>query len=363
MAVYKENGAWKAQYSYKDTNGKYRRKVKRGFKTKKEAEAWIAQFEINHGKPTLQKGTMILFHDYFREYAEERFASGYKQSTQEAWNAVEKHVVDVYFKGLTLSEIDRRTYQHFLNDYSKGKKKRSVVKRHQIIKQVLLQAFHEGLIDSDPTYGVHISGLESKSSDEKFIQIDELNALLNYIESDESLITWRTSFMVYLVALSGIRAGEALALTTDDVDPINKTITINKTKQRSGLSTPPKTKTSIRTIVMPQRFFNAYEKFINAKETLNDNRELFDGRKYATITNNWLERIERELNFENIVSIHGLRHSHVSYLLSKGIDITYASKRLGHANVTITQEIYAHLLREKQETEEQKTLNILDEIQ
>lgn len=241
-------------------------------------------------------------------------------------------------------------------------KRKSVLKRHQIVKQVLTQAFHDGLIPADPTFGVIVPGAESKPADEKFLQVDEFNKLLNYIETNDKLIKWNTSFMIYLIALSGLRAGEALALTRDDVDVNTHTISVTKTKQRSGTSTSPKTKSSIRTIAMPERFFDNYAKFINTKSKWNDDNELFDGRRWATINNNWLERIERELGFENIVSVHGLRHSHVSYLLSKGVDINYASKRLGHSNVTITQEIYAHLLRDKQQSEETKTLSILDEI-
>ncbi|WP_375378426.1 tyrosine-type recombinase/integrase [Weissella confusa] len=118
----------------------------------------------------------------------------------------------------------------------------------------------------------------------------------------------------------------------------------------------------MRTIAMLARLFETYAKFIDAKSEWNDANELFDGHRWATINNTWLERIERELGFENIVSVHGLRHSHVSYLLSKGVDINYTSKRLGHSNVTITQEVCAHLLRDKQQSEESKTLNILDEI-
>lgn len=230
------------------------------------------------------------------------------------------------------------------------------------MKQVIMQAFHDGLIPSDPTYGVIIPGGESKSPEEKFIQVDEFNQLLNYIEQDDKLIKWNTSFLIYLVALSGIRAGEALALTKNDVDLNERIIRITKTKQRSGIATSPKTKSAIREIAMPARFFENYNVFIEAKTERNENFELFDGRKMATINNIWLERIERKMEFKNTVSIHGLRHSHVSYLLSKNIDISYASKRLGHANVTITQSIYAHLLKEKQKREEEKTINTLDEI-
>lgn len=362
MSVYKTDTGWRVEISFKDASGKYRKKGKRGFKTKKEAEAWAAEYSVTHGKPTLKKGSLTLFSDYFDEYQQLRFGAGLKENTRESWHAVRKFVVDVYFNNTTLDQITRQKYQAFLNDYSKGMKRKSVLKRHQIMKQILMQAFHDGLIPADPTYGVIVPGAESKSADEKFLQVDEFNKLLNYIENSDKLIKWRTSFMIYLITLSGLRAGEALALTRDDIDIDAHTISVTKTKQRSGESTTPKTKSSVRTIAMPDRFFDNYIKFINAKSEWNDAKELFDGRRWATINNTWLERIESELGFENIVSVHGLRHSHVSYLLSKGVDINYASKRLGHSNVTITQEIYAHLLRDKQQSEEAKTLNILDEI-
>jgi integrase len=362
MSVYKTDTGWRAEISFKDATGKYRKKGKRGFKTKKEAEAWAAEYSVTNGNPTLKKGTLTLFSDYFDEYQRLRFGAGLKETTRASWYAVRKFVVDVYFRNITLDQISRQRYQAFLNDYSKGLKRKSVLKRHQIVKQVLLQAFHDGLIPSDPTYGVIIPGADSKPADEKFLQVDEFNQLLHYIEASDKLVKWNTSFMIYLIALSGLRAGEALALTRDDIDIEARTINVTKTKQRSGESTTPKTKSSIRTIAMPNRFFDYYAKFVNAKPVWNDAGELFDGRRWATINNTWLERIERELGFENIVSVHGLRHSHVSYLLSKGVDINYASKRLGHSNVTITQEVYAHLLRDKQQTEVSKTLNILDEI-
>jgi len=362
MAVYKTEHGWRADFSFKDASGKYRKKSKRGFKTKKEAESWLAEYSINHGKPTLQKGSQILFTDYFDEYAKLRLETGMKEATHESWRFEKKFVVDVYFTGLTLDQITRQMYQSFLNHYAIGKKRQTVSKRHRLLRLVINQAFHDGLIQNDPTFGVTIPGSDSKDASEKFLQLDELTTLIEYIENDDKLITWRTGFMVYLISLSGLRAGEALALTKNDIDSDARTITVSKTKQLSGAVTTPKTKTSNRTLVMPNRFFDSYQKFIGAKENWNAANELFDGRRTPSVVNRWLERLEKSLGFENIVSLHGLRHSHVSYLLSSGVDISYASKRLGHSNVSITQDTYAHLLQHKQQSEENKTIALLDQL-
>lgn len=85
---------------------------------------------------------------------------------------------------------------------------------------------------------------------------------------------------------------------------------ITKTKGQNGINTtPPK--------------LNIY--FIKLKYLVI--YELFDGRNIAINTNETLERFEQKINLNNVVSIHGLRHSHASYLLSKGITFQNALDR------------------------------------
>ncbi|MGN1293716.1 tyrosine-type recombinase/integrase [Weissella soli] len=59
------------------------------------------------------------------------------------------------------------------------------------------------------------------------------------------------------------------------------------------------------------------------------------------------------------IRFHGLRHSHVSYLLHKGVDIQYISKRVGHKNVNVTLSTYAHMLKEKELAQDELALKIL----
>ncbi|MCT8400837.1 hypothetical protein D0509_03835 [Weissella cibaria] len=55
------------------------------------------------------------------------------------------------------------------------------------------------------------------------------------------------------------------------------------------------------------------------------------------------------------------RHTHASFLISKGIDVAYVSERLGHSSVTITQNTYFHLLSTKRNSESDKTLALFDD--
>ena len=68
------------------------------------------------------------------------------------------------------------------------------------------------------------------------------------------------------------------------------------------------------------------------------------------------------LTFKNILQqlgikelLHMLRHTHCSYLLAKGISIYYISKRLGHKNISVTTEVYSHLLEETYKEDEKAT--------
>lgn len=364
MAIYRRNGSWRADYTYKDSTGKYKKKTRSGFKTKRLADDWLTEVKNNIEKFKNPYHDWN-FLDYFDMNMKLKIESGIKQETINAWQAVREYIVIKYFGDINISELTREKYQHFLNEYSIGHTANTVKKRHQIINSVIQQAFHDGIISIDPTYNARITGTkESKDASEKFLEANELISLINHFSQEKRLSgsSSLSSFMIVLIAYSGIRAGEALALTKDDVNLDRQTISITKTKGRDGINTTPKTKNSIREIKMPSDFFEIYKLFLSHKSEWNKNHELFDGRKIATNPNRTLEHYEQKNNFNNVVSIHGLRHSHASYLLSKGINIAYISKRLGHANISITQSIYIHLLNEQALKEEQKTLDMLSDF-
>ncbi|MCM0582151.1 site-specific integrase [Weissella diestrammenae] len=364
MAIYKTSAGWRADYTYKDASGKYKKKSKTGFKTKRLADEWLTKVK-NDSEKIKNPYHDWNFVDYFDMNMNLKIDSGIKPATKDAWRAVREYIVIKYFADIKISELTREKYQRFLNEYSIGHTANTVKKRHQIINSIIQQAFHDGIISIDPTYNVKITGTkDSKDASEKFLEADELIKLIEYFSQEKRLSdnSALSSFMIVLIAYSGLRAGEALALTRDDINLEKQTISINKTKGRDGINTTPKTKNSIREIKMPSNFFEIYNLFISHKHTWNKNYELFDGRRIASNPNKTLELYELKNNFKNIVSIHGLRHSHASYLLSKGINIAYISKRLGHANIAITQTIYIHLLNEQALKEEQRTINMLNNM-
>jgi len=66
---------------------------------------------------------------------------------------------------------------------------------------------------------------------------------------------------------------------------------------------------------------------------------------YNSTINNRLTKLCKKIGVSPI-SVHGLRHTHASILLSSGVSIASIARRLGHANMAITQKVYLHLIQE-----------------
>lgn len=133
----------------------------------------------------------------------------------------------------------------------------------------------------------------------------------------------------YLSALSGLRLGEVMALTFDDFDRDNYTVSVTKTRTLicPFTSAPPKTKNFTRVVSVHPKFFDKLNEYI--EET--GNTDLWHDILGESVTKR-LDKIIRDNNFQKI-TFHGLRHTHASYLINSGIDTASVSKLLGHADI------------------------------
>lgn len=243
---------------------------------------------------------------------------------------------------LRLSELNRITYQQLLNDYAVYHERQTTMDFHHQLKAAVLDAVDEGFIDRDPTRKAIIKGKAPREKKIKYLNQFELHTLLVHLHLTPT-INW--DWFIFIIAKTGMRFSEALALTPKDFDFPHQSLIVNKTWDYKGNGgfLPTKNKSSVRKI---QLDWQTIIKFSELIRDLPEDKPIFvKGSVYNSTVNDRLERYCKDLGIP-VISVHGLRHTHASLLLFAGVSIASVARRLGHASMTTTQKTYIHIIQE-----------------
>ena len=232
---------------------------------------------------------------------------------------------------------------------------KTVLAHHQLIHTILDQAEKELLVPFNAASKATPPKATTKEAN--YFQPSEIAAILDALETEP--LKWRC--LTHLLLITGCRRGEILGLKWDRVDLEKCTIKIDQnllyTPERGIYIDTPKTKGSIRYIKIPDettRLLKEYRKsclaqHIRNADTWNDSGFVFiaeDGKPMHPDTlYGWLQKFSNRHNLPHI-NPHAFRHSMASILIQQGQDIVSVSKRLGHAKVSTTSDIYAHVIAE-----------------
>ena len=244
---------------------------------------------------------------------------------------------------MRLCDLDRVSYQKLLNDYAKDHERQTTMDFHHHLKASVLDAVDEGLINKDPTRKVIIKGKTPRQKKKKYLNQFELHTLLKDLRLDGGV---NYDWLILLIAKTGMRFSEAIALTPNDFDFSKQILSINKTwnyKDGGGFQ-PTKNKSSIRKIQIDWMIVSQFSTLIKDipadKPIFIKNESIFN----STI-NNILEKHCVNSNIP-IITIHGLRQTHASLLLFAGVSIASVAKRLGHSSMNTTEKTYLHIIQE-----------------
>lgn len=360
MSVYKRGKTWTVQIVLYDKDKKRHFKTKGGFKTKKEASLWEDQQNLakNAGRLSAKQ---YVFLDYFKHWANIYRLPGKAPNTVKRYKYIE-NVIESYFGKKKLSELTRATYQAFLNSYGKDHAKNTVTKTTKVIASCLKDAYAEGVIASDVTFKARLTYDEDKTRHPEYLSIDELEKLVDQLKNN--LDPKNTSRYIILTAIAtGARIGEILALRWSDIDYDTQTINITRSYDYVHKAfKKPKTKNSIRTIKITQKLIDLLDQLKTNHQTLIFARPSGElptptaVNKTLCYNMNKIGLKKRDFHF------HSLRHCHVAYLYSQGVDWYKISQRLGHSSVAFTMKVYSYLVSEKGEEQDEKILSALDKI-
>ena len=213
---------------------------------------------------------------------------------------------------------------------------------HHQLKGSILDAVDEGLLDRDPTRKAIIKGKTPSVKKVKFINQFELHTLLDTLELKNE-ISWE--WMILLIAKTGLRFSEALALTPADFNFSRQSISVSKTWDYKGEGgfLPTKNQSSIRKVQIDWQTVIQFSQLI--KDLPEDKPIFVKGKVYNSTVNGVLERYCKKAEVP-VISIHGLRHTHASLLLFAGVSIASVARRLGHSSMNTTQKTYLHIIQE-----------------
>lgn len=243
---------------------------------------------------------------------------------------------------LTLCDLNRITYQQILNDYAVNHERQTTMDFHHQLKGAILDAVDEGLVERDPTRKAIIKGKTPTVKKIKYLNQFELHTLISSLDL-RSEVNW--DWFILLVAKTGMRFSEALALTPSDFDFAHQMLSISKTWDYKGEGgfLPTKNKSSVRKIQIDWQTVIQFSELIKG---LPEDKPIFvKGKVYNSTVNDILGRYCKAVNIP-VISVHGLRHTHASLLLFAGVSIASVARRLGHSSMTTTQKTYLHIIQE-----------------
>lgn len=361
----KKNGekAWyfKTYLGIDPLTGKKRYTTKRGFKTQKEAKIALARLEVLATDKKLVKDNNYTF-----TQVKDMWIEQYKPTVRESTYLRVKFLFDKNISNLFGNKkIQSYNIAYCQEAINKWKEQYSTYKALKCYTSAVFDyAKKMNLIKENPMKEVTFSKGERKQKKTKlkYFEKEELQDFLECCQKDKFPITYS---LFRVLAFTGIRKGEALALTWDDVDFFNKTLEINKTITRNSdnkfISTPPKTNTSIRKISLDDETLNILKAWktqqkryllAHGQHAKTKNQIIFSSKNnnYIDITrsNIILSRICKEHNF-NDITIHGFRHTHCSLLFEAGLSIKEVQERLGHSDIHTTMNIYTHVTKKQKE--------------
>ncbi|EMF0535483.1 site-specific integrase [Enterococcus hirae] len=339
------------------TKKQRRKRVKVG--TKKEAQHLETKFLKLYHENKLPTQLDISLTDIFDIY-EEKYTHNLKPSYKISQKRLFENYVKPYFNNVPLKLIKKNQIYEFQQSLKNQKPARKDHLSPKTINMILIHltklfniAIKEGFVFENPCTQVDKLKVSKKEID--FWTLEEFKLFISHIDKTKPYLK-----LFYQVAFfSGMRAGEMIALTWEDIDFYHNKIRVNKSAKLingSYVTTEPKTKNSIRYITMNNKIISLLKQWKDMQpdflvknfQNVNTNDLLvFQYSKKHPSSDYFSKQIKKIIQKNDldlkIIRLHDFRHSHVALLIHNNEKNTTIKERLGHASITTTIDTYGHL--------------------
>ncbi len=344
MPVYKDEkqGTYYASFYFTDYTGVRRKKMKRGFAKKRDAQEWERQY-------LLQKNAdlTMTFGDFVTIYRTDKKDRLRENTWISKDNMIETKILP-YFEKRIISEIEPKDVIAWQNalmaarmDNGKPYSPTYLKTVHSQLSAIFNHAVHYYRLKQNPA---EIAGNMGKDTHKEMLFWTKEE----YQRFADAIMDKPMSYYAFEVLYwCGIREGELLALTAADFDFKRQTLRINKSYQRfkgRDVVTEPKTPKSNRIIHLSKFLCEEMQDYMKSLYGLKPDDRIFPVTKHFLT-----HEMERGCKASGVkrIRIHDLRHSHVSFLIEKGFSAVAIAERVGHESIDITYR-YAHMFPTKQ---------------
>jgi integrase len=336
-----KTGKGKPWYVFINYQGK---RTARKFSTKAVADAAAVEIQklLINGEFGREQRPIPKFGEYSKKWFG-GYVSRLRESTQDEYRSILDNHVLPEFEHMSIDDITRGNVRDFLLvKFNGGLSKRRTLMLKDVLSGVFNYAIDDELVAANPTAGISKRLFPKDSSKAK--PVTEQNVFTE-TEIEKLLAVCRSSYrefylLILIAARTGMRMGEILALRWGDVDFKNGLIWVKRSYRRGRITPPKNGKT--RKVDMSAQLAETLK-----AELPKDADELIVNQDGYFYDQNYIRRVwarmlkSAKLRFRKF---HSLRHSYASILLSKGAQLLYVSRQLGHSNISITADIYTHWL-------------------
>jgi integrase len=326
-----------------------RRSVGTNFSQAKKALA-KAQSEQDAGTITIAPDKR------FSEYVEEWLAALQRpgDTTIHSYRATVKYASEA-FGAKRLRTIGGKDIEAFLAGMPKNVGQSTRAKHLRVLSGIFEAAVVQGLIGRNPVKLLPAQHRpQAERSEAAYFENDELPRLISELEGNDR-------HLVRLAVMTGLRAGELIALEWGAVDLGEREIHVKRAwKDQFGVGTP-KSKSSVRTVLLTDNAVSVLEDLVRKHAGFPADDELvFPGQSEDGYRRGWqltkvlLHPAMKRAGISNHRTFHSLRHTFARIAFESGASVGWVSRQLGHSSTSVTEKRYEHWSKEARKRESSK---------
>jgi len=338
-----------------------RRVTKGGYRTQKECQAALAKILTSLEARTFVAPTKVTVKEFLLNEWLPTVKGTLRPTTHASYTMLAKQHIVPRLGNLPLQKLSagaiNSLYAHLAEHgrvHGEGALSASSVRRvHAVLHRACRDAVRWGRLTVNPVDAADPPKVSAEHSEKlPAWSGEQLGAFLRHVADDRLFALWR------LLAMTGMRRGEALGLKWDDLDMETGTVTIRRSWiPVNGIPqmSEPKTKRGRRTIALDPVTFEALKAHAARQaDEQADWEEAWVNSNFVFTRENgeplhpWKVSKTFRDHFKAAalpaIPLHGLRHSYATLALSSGVNPRIVSARLGHSTVALTLDVYSHVL-------------------